>query len=141
MTQQAQTSMKLILADAYKYARQAHEGQLDDDGSDHFDHCEAVAEIIELVMPHDVNLLAAAYLHDTLEDTDTSEQQLRHLFNDDVADLVIEVTKVDGEFINLKTERGVILKYADRLHNLSRMQVWPAAKRANYVNKSNFWRK
>lgn len=133
--------MKLILADAYKYARHAHEGQLDDDGTDHFDHCEAVAEIIELVMPHDVNLLAAAYLHDTLEDTDTTEQQLRQLFNDDVADLVIEVTKVDGEFLNLKTERGVILKYADRLHNLSRMQVWSKEKRAKYVNKSKFWEK
>lgn len=133
--------MKLILANAYEFARDAHRGQIDDEGTEHFDHCEAVAEIIELIMPNDLELLAAAYLHDTLEDTETTEQELRDEFGDDVTDLVIEVTKIDGDFPNLRSERGVILKYADRLHNLSRMQVWSKEKRAKYVNKSKFWEK
>jgi (p)ppGpp synthase/HD superfamily hydrolase len=133
--------MKLILAQAYEFARDAHQGQIDDDGSEHFEHCEAVAEIIELIAPKDKALVAAAYLHDTLEDTNTTELQLRDLFGDEVTDLVVEVTKVNGDFSNLQSERGVMLKYADRLHNLSRMQVWPKNRRDKYVSKSKFWNK
>ncbi|MFA5768329.1 MAG: HD domain-containing protein [Bacteroidales bacterium] len=128
-----------VITAASQYAEAAHAGQIDDEGTPHFDHCEAVAAIIELVAPTDFNLIAAAYLHDTLEDTDTTEDDLRDEFDDDIADLVVELTKVDGEFPNLHTERGVMLKYADRLHNLSRMQVWPPKRRQHYIKKSRFW--
>lgn len=129
-----------IINRAAQFAKAAHVNQFDDDGKNHFAHCAIVAEIIELLLPYDDELIAAAYLHDVVEDTGITYTELRAHFGDDVADLVDEVTKVGGEFGQLKSERGIILKFADRLHNLSRMTAWPKQKRDNYLEKSEFWK-
>lgn len=124
---------------AQDFARAAHVGQTDDDGNNHFEHCQGVADILELVDPDDYKLTAAGFLHDTIEDSDTTYVDIDAQFGPDIADLVWEVTKVDGGFPNLHSRRGIMLKFADRLHNLSRMHPWDAKKQAWYMRKSRFW--
>jgi len=132
---------------AWKFAKDKHAGQKDDTGKDYFKvHCEQVGEIVFRVAPQDTNLVMAALLHDTIEDTNTTYEELKEEFGEDVADLVHEVThegKKDWDgyyFPRLKTQRGITLKFADRLSNLSRMESWPEKRKAQYLRKSKFWK-
>jgi (p)ppGpp synthase/HD superfamily hydrolase len=130
---------------AYNFATIKHLGQKDDAGFDYFTaHCVPVANLIAAVAPDDRNLICAALLHDTLEDTDTTYENLLRTFGEDVANLVREVTcETDKEgrhhFPHLKTQRGIMLKFADRLSNVSRIGVWPQKRQIAYLKKSKFW--
>jgi len=109
-----------IIKEAKDYAKEKHDATKKlYNGKPFFVHPEFVAKILFL-MTEDDNLIAASYLHDTLEDTDTTYEELRHLFGADIADLVQEVTEDEHKnFPNLKTERGLMLKSADQLANVS----------------------
>lgn len=134
---------------AAMFAAQAHGTQLRDDEHTPFvTHPMLVARFItEATEGKDENLIAAAWLHDTIEDCDVTYEQLVREFNQDVADLVMEVThegQADSHgyyFPRLKTKRGIMLKFADRLANLADMSdVWPEDKQAHYLRKSKFWK-
>jgi GTP pyrophosphokinase len=125
---------------AQQFATYKHQGQLRDDGVNYIFHPAKVAEIISLVS-YDEELIAAAWLHDTVEDTETTVQELGEIFGSRVAALVQEVTKEDGKFPNLHSREGVILKFADRLSNLADMKTWSPERQQRYINKSNFWSK
>jgi len=136
-----------IYQKAIDFAQEKHKGQLDDSGKDYFwEHPWKVHEILELILPDDINLLCAGLLHDILEDTSTCYDELKLEFNKDIADLVLEVTKAGEKdskgyyFPNLKTKRGIILKFADRISNLSRMECWDEKKQQYYLRKSKFWK-
>jgi len=134
------------LLKAIAFAQEKHRGQLDDSGKDYFEeHCLQVYNILNTVT-EDQNLLCAALLHDTYEDTDTTYEEVLQIFGRDIADLVNEVTQ-EGQkdskgyyFPRLKTERGILLKFADRLSNLSRMEAWDDKRREYYLKKSKFWK-
>jgi len=134
------------LLKAIAFAQEKHRGQLDDSGKDYFEeHCLQVYNILNTVT-EDQNLLCAALLHDTYEDTDTTYEEVLQIFGRDIADLVNEVTQ-EGQkdskgyyFPRLKTERGILLKFADRLSNLSRMEAWDDKRREQYLRKSKFWK-
>ena len=79
---------------AYEYAYIAHDGVKRASGEPYITHPVAVAEILA-AMKLDHEALAAALLHDVLEDTETTHQQLADAFNPSVADLVEGVTKLD----------------------------------------------
>ena len=79
---------------AYEYAYVAHDGVKRASGEPYITHPVAVAEILAS-MKLDHEAIAAALLHDVLEDTDTTHQQLVDGFNMSVADLVEGVTKLD----------------------------------------------
>jgi guanosine-3',5'-bis(diphosphate) 3'-pyrophosphohydrolase len=135
-----------LINKAKKFARIKHRGQIDDHGKNYFHgHLEQVAEIMKTVTK-DPELIAAAYLHDTLEDTDTTHQDLVDRFGQRVADLVYEVThegKKDEKgyyFPRLESKDAILLKFADRLSNLSRMDCWPKGRQEQYLRKSKFWR-
>lgn len=136
---------KDILKKAFNFAREKHMGQLDDEGDEYFfAHLCPVVDILKQVTD-DETILAAAYLHDTLEDTDTDFRDLVINFGNEVADLVLEVTH-SGEkdqkgyyFPFLKTKNGILIKFADRLSNLSRMSGWDDKRQAQYLRKSKFW--
>jgi GTP pyrophosphokinase/guanosine-3',5'-bis(diphosphate) 3'-pyrophosphohydrolase len=136
----------LSINEAIGFAKKMHGDQKDDGGLNYFEaHVCKVADIISLVSPNDPNLIKAAYLHDTLEDTKTTYEELKQNFGHDVADLVLEVThEGDREhgyyFPRLKTQRGIVLKFADRLHNLSRMEPWGRERKEHYLKKSKFWK-
>lgn len=130
---------------AYQFAEEKHAGQLDDSGKNYFQaHLNPVSMILARICPDDANLIAAGLLHDTIEDTSTTYEDLAKNFSIDVADLVMEVTKVDTDhgsvFPRLKTKRGIMLKFADRLSNLSRMESWPDDRQEHYLKRSKFWK-
>ena len=120
-----------VLEQAYVVAERAHRGQLRKSGDPYITHPVAVATILaELGMS--ASVLAAALLHDTVEDTAYSLDQLRHDFGPEVAMLVDGVTKLDkvqyGDAAQAETVRKMVvamshdirvlvIKLADRLHN------------------------
>ena len=121
-----------VIERAYRIAELHHRGQKRKSGDPYITHPLAVATILaELGMTEPV--LAAALLHDTVEDTDYTLDQLRDDFSDEVARMVDGVTKLDkvtyGETAKAETIRKMIMatseevrvlviKLADRLHNM-----------------------
>jgi guanosine-3',5'-bis(diphosphate) 3'-pyrophosphohydrolase len=131
---------------AFEFAKKKHGKTLDDAGKFYFDaHICKVAMIVEM-STKDKSVVAAAYLHDTIEDTGTTEKELRIEFGSRIADLVMEVTH-DGKkdtwgyyFPRLKSLDATLIKFADRLNNLSRMEAWDEKRRDQYLRKSKFWK-
>ncbi len=129
---------------AAEFAKEKHRGQLYDYKKDYFlAHCWQVFHVLKNVTD-DETILCAALLHDTLEDTETTLEELKEKFGDEIANLVHEVTNEDGEngkcFPRLKSEKAIILKFADRLVNLSNMSCWDKKKQNWYLRTSKFWR-
>jgi len=135
-----------IVVKAYHYAYEKHGDTLDDIGKNYFKaHVCRVVSILYKVTDND-DILAAAYLHDVVEDCGVTYEELVKEFGKTIADLVMEVTH-DGKkdnygryFPRLKTRDGVLIKFADRLSNLSRMEAWDDKRQKQYVRKSKFWR-
>lgn len=140
-------STNMTVRQAIEFGTKAHAKQLDDAGNDYFmAHCWQVYEIVKILYPADFELQAASLLHDTLEDTDTTYENLVNTFGEDIADLILEVTHERKEddtgwyFPHLHSIRGIVLKFADRASNLSRMEgVWDAERIEKYIKKSKFW--
>ena len=134
-----------IVEKASLFAMTKHKGQKDDDGRPYYYHLSQVAGIIK-DLTSNPNLVASAYLHDTVEDTDTTYEELIKEFGKEIADWVMEVThegKKDNYgywFPRLKTKEGILLKFADRLSNLSRMDSWDKERQDQYLRKSKFWK-
>ncbi len=122
------------LRDAYEYARRMHEGQTRKSGEPYLTHPLEVMDIIA-DLRLDVASLVAGLLHDTVEDTETTVEDLRIRFGDDVAFLVDGVTKLSKFEFNTRQEaqaenirkmiiamsrdlRVILVKLADRLHNM-----------------------
>ncbi|MFA5174758.1 MAG: HD domain-containing protein [Candidatus Pacearchaeota archaeon] len=132
------------IAKAMHIALDAHGYTLDEKGENYFiAHCLQTFNILKEVT-NDVELLCAGLLHDVIEDTPLTYDSIVQSMGKNIADLIMEVTKetkTDGShFPRLHTEKGIILKFADRLSNLSRMQAWDAKKKQWYLNKSKFWK-
>jgi GTP pyrophosphokinase len=129
---------------ALEYASIKHEEQLDDQGRPYF-----FAHIIQVYtllkdITDDVEILCAGILHDILEDTDTTYDELVKEFNKEIADLVMELTfqgnKETGRYFPLlQSHKAVIVKFADRLSNLVRMVDWPGDWQQDYLRESCFW--
>lgn len=128
----------IIKAKRFMYAK--HKGQKY--GQHPFTiHPMEVFSIIELLFPADTQLQCAALLHDVIENANTTYEELRKEFGAEVANLVDEVTKTAyNTFPNLETQRGVCLKFADRLSNLSHMEKWSKREQKLYIEKSIFWK-
>lgn len=134
-----------IVDKARKFTMKKHEGQLDDSGEPYFCHPEQVASIL-CVVTNDDSIISAAYLHDTLEDTATTLQELKDAFGEEIANLVFEVTHegkkdvIGYYFPRLKSRKAILIKLADRLSNLSRMETWDIKRQEQYLRKSKFWK-
>ena len=140
------TSTHPIVAKAYTFAWEKHRDQRDDSGKSYFEaHCLQVYNLL-LQVTGDDDILCAGLLHDTIEDTETTYEELVGEFNQRIADLVMEVTD-EGEkdnygkyFPRLKSRDGVLIKFCDRTSNLSRMDAWPKQRQEHYLKKSKFWK-
>ena len=123
---------------AVEYANAKHQHQKRKDGSPYIIHPLAVAEIVA-EMGLDIDAILGALLHDCIEDTDASHDEIEKLFGTTVAELVEGVTKLtranfetseQAQMENLrkmfmamsKDIRVVLIKIADRLHNMRTMQ-------------------
>lgn len=140
---------------AYQFAENAHKEQKRESGEPYIIHPIAVAEILaELGM--DTNTIVAGLLHDVIEDTDISYDETVELFNAEIANLVEGVTKLTklGE-MEYKTKeeqqadnvrkmllamakdiRVIIIKLADRLHNMRTLKFMPAKKQKNKAKET-----
>ena len=133
-----------IVDKAVDYANKKHAAQKRKDGSPYIIHPLAVAQIVT-EMGLDIDAILGALLHDTIEDTDTSHEDIEKLFGPTVAELVEGVTKLtradfssreQAQMENLrkmfmamsKDIRVVLIKIADRLHNIRTMQYQSPAK-------------
>ena len=122
---------------AYDMARLAHSGQLRKDGSPYVTHCVAAADIT-VDMGLDEDSVVSALLHDVIEDTNLTHADIARQFGTAVADIVEGVTKLtrvqytskeDEQMENLrkmlmamaKDIRVILIKIADRLHNMRTM--------------------
>ncbi len=130
---------------AYYYAEQAHEGQFRRSGEPYVTHPLAVAGILgEMHMDH--QSLMAAMLHDVIEDTGISKTAIKSQFGNTVADLVDGVSKLNKITFSSRAEaqaenfqkmamamakdlRVILVKIADRLHNMRTLDVLTPDKR------------
>ena len=129
---------------AVAYAQDKHKDQKRKDGSPYIIHPLAVAEIVA-EMGLDIDAILGALLHDCIEDTDASHDDIARLFGNTTAELVEGVTKLtranfssteQAQMENLRKMfmamsrdiRVVLIKIADRLHNMRTMQYQSPAK-------------
>ena len=133
-----------VIQRAYAYADEKHKNQLRKSGEPYIIHPLAVAEIVAEI-GLDTDAIAAALLHDCLEDTDASFEEISRLFGETVANLVEGVTKLtrvqystmeEQQMENLrkmfmamsKDIRVILIKISDRLHNTRTLQYQTPAK-------------
>ncbi len=129
-----------LIKRAYQYAEQKHQGIFRKSGEPYIHHLLEVAYILA-TLQGGPSTIAAGFLHDVVEDTDTTVEDLKRLFNDDVASLVESLTKIQQLklsqrdkkdflaedhrkiFIGMARDiRVIIIKLADRLHNMRTLQ-------------------
>ena len=125
--------LNLLLA-AYEYAEEMHSGQKRASGESYFTHPCAVAEIL-IDLGLDYPTVAAAFLHDVIEDTPATDEDIKIRFGKEIMTLVVGVTKLDKIkyqsheeedaenfrkiFVAMANDvRVIIIKLADRLHNM-----------------------
>ena len=130
---------------AYEYAAAAHENQKRKDGSPFVSHPLAVAQIVAEELRLDSESIVAAILHDTIEDTGATHEEVSRLFSPTVADLVEGVSKLTRVHFTSKAQeqmenlrkmllamskdiRVILVKVADRLHNMRTMEYQTPAK-------------
>lgn len=135
---------------AYEFAKNAHSGQKRSSGEDYFIHPCAVVDILA-DFGFDSSTVIAAFLHDVLEDTAVTPEQLAAEFGQEILELVEGVTKLDKLQFNNREEaqaenfrklfmalakdlRVIIIKLADRLHNMRSLEYLPVEKQ-QYISK------
>lgn len=134
-----------MITQAYEYADKAHEGQMRQSGEPYITHPISVARIlVELGM--DTETICAGLLHDVVEDTASTLDEIKKLFGADVALMVDGVTKLTKLSYSTKEQRQaenvrkmllamakdvrvIIVKLADRLHNMRTGEYWKEYKR------------
>ena len=142
-----------LIKNAYCFAKEKHEGQMRSSGDPYFSHPLAVADILA-DMHLDSATIVTALLHDTVEDTTATIEEIEKLFGQEVSRLVAGVTKLSK--IKLKTVemqqaenfrklvlamsediRILIIKLADRLHNMQTLTFLPKPeKRARIAHET-----
>jgi GTP pyrophosphokinase len=141
-----------LLQKAYIFSAREHRGQVRSSGEPYLVHPLNVAYILA-DMRLDETSIAVGLLHDVLEDTLTTKEKLQEIFGDGVADLVDGVTKISRYAYVSKEEqqaetfrkmllamvsdlRVVLVKLADRLHNMRTLQYLPEERRISVANET-----
>lgn len=142
------------LRDAFELAREAHRPQRRKTGEPYILHPVAVATIAAVDLMLDVNSVCAAFLHDVVEDTPVTVGELRTRFGDDIAFLVGVVTKRKKEHYRESKQvdnyrqmlesvqydiRAVLVKLADRLHNMRTLSSMPPAKQMKIAGETDYF--
>ncbi len=145
------TDLELVTR-AYRFAARSHAGQFRASGEPYITHPLEVANILTM-MKMDTASVAAAVLHDVVEDTATTLGDIHSSFGADVAQLVDSLTKISRIKFRSKQERlaenfrkmvvamakdlrVILIKLADRLHNMRTISVLPPAKRMRIAQET-----
>ncbi len=141
-----------LLKEAYIVAREAHEGQMRTSGEPYITHPVAVAHnLAKMHLDHET--LMAALLHDVIEDTPVTKEELAEKFGNTVAELVEGVSKLDKLKFNNKEEmqaenfrkmllamvqdiRVILIKLADRTHNMRTLGALRPDKRRRIARET-----
>ncbi len=134
-----QTANNLSMVwEAYQLSEESHKNQIRKSGEPYFTHCQSVGKILA-DWNIDVETIVAGLLHDVIEDTSISKSDIVNQFNQDIGNLVEGVTKLSGIKFNSKKQeqaenfmkmfismakdiRVILIKFADRLHNMSTIE-------------------
>lgn len=133
-----------LICRAFRFGYQLHEGQIRASGEPYIAHPVAVAELLN-DLGGSPSMIAAGFLHDVVEDTDVSSEQIEEMFGREVRELVEGVTKLSKFNFSTKTEREaenfrkmflamaqdvrvIVVKLADRLHNMRTLEHLPEVK-------------
>src|SRR5580698_2424839 len=141
-----------LIQKAYEFAKKAHEGQQRLSGDEYLTHLVGVADILaELHM--DSVTIAAGLLHDILEDTKVTYEQLKAEFGEEIANLVEGVTKISTRQFQdtairqaestrkmlvamAKDVRVILIKLADRTHNMRTLDFLPPDRREKMARET-----
>ncbi|MGB3536053.1 MAG: bifunctional (p)ppGpp synthetase/guanosine-3',5'-bis(diphosphate) 3'-pyrophosphohydrolase [Microcoleaceae cyanobacterium] len=140
----ATSSQNNLIQQAFLFAYQLHQGQYRKSGEPYINHPIAVAGLLRYLGSDDT-MIAAGFLHDIIEDTDVTPEELEQHFGEEVRYLVEGVTKLSKFNFSSKTERQaenfrrmflamakdirvIVVKLADRLHNMRTLQYMPEHK-------------
>jgi len=141
-----------LLKQAHLFSNEAHGSQRRIEGSPYIEHPLSVASILA-DMKMDVSTIAAGLLHDTIEDTQISAKDIRERFGKDIAFLVEGLTKLSKmEFLTKEVAqaenfrkmllamaedlRVILIKFADRLHNMRTLQHLPESKQQRIASET-----
>ncbi len=141
-----------LIRKAYLYGQQMHEGQYRRSGEPYFTHPVAVAAILTEQALDDATIVTAL-LHDTIEDTKSTYTEVAGMFGEEVAELVDGVTKLTNlQLSSSETKqaenfrklliamsrdlRVILVKLADRLHNMRTIKSLPAEKQARKARET-----
>lgn len=141
-----------LMRRAYAFSREAHNKQKRIEGSPFIEHPLSVAAILT-DMRMDSTTIAAGLLHDTIEDADITNEEIKAMYGDDVAFLVYGLTKLSKmEFKTsaqayaenfrkiflamAKDVRVILIKFADRLHNMRTLEFLPEEKREKVARET-----
>ena len=141
-----------VIVDAYEFGSQAHEGQRRYSGEPYITHPVAVAGILA-DLHLDYQSIAAALMHDVIEDTPTAKEQIEARFGAEIASIVDGVSKLDQLSFDTRAEaqvesfrkmmlamvediRVILLKLADRLHNMQTLGSLPPDKQRRIARET-----
>ncbi|WP_245496621.1 RelA/SpoT family protein [Lichenibacterium ramalinae] len=141
-----------LLNRAYVYAMRAHGTQKRASGDPYFSHPLEVAAILTDLKLDDATIVAAV-LHDTIEDTEATREEIDRLFGDEIGSLVDGLTKIKRlDLVSKQAAQGenlrklllaiaddirvLLVKLADRLHNMRTLHHVPVAKRARIAQET-----
>ncbi|MFX0162464.1 MAG: HD domain-containing protein [Candidatus Hodarchaeota archaeon] len=140
-----------LISKAFFFSKMAHEGQKRKGGADFFIHPLEVAKMLSK-LGADEETVCAALLHDVVEDTEATLDEVREEFGEKIAFLVEALTKTSIDFEN-KAERKaryreqvkkateedrrvLLIKLADRLHNIKTLHVFEEKKRVHIAKET-----
>jgi GTP pyrophosphokinase len=142
---------RVLVTRAYEFAKRAHEGHMRFSGEPYISHLESVAVMLA-EMGMGAKTVAAGLLHDTIEDTKVTADEVREAFGDEVLFLVEGVTKLGSVryhgtdrhneslrklFVATSEDiRVVIIKLVDRLHNMQTLEHVPKEKRLRIARET-----
>jgi len=140
-----------LIAKAYEFAKRAHEGQRRVSGEPYFSHCIATAQNL-LDWQLDEPTIASGLLHDVVEDTPATLEEVKETFGEEIAFLVNGVTKLGrikyrGREVQAETLRKMVLamaedlrvvliKLSDRRHNMQTLKVLPPQKQKRIAQET-----
>lgn len=143
-----------LVREAYELAAEAHEGQKRKTGEPYIIHPIAVARIVAEELELGANPVMAAFLHDVVEDTRYTIEDIRERFGDDVAFLVGAVTKRKKEKYDKSKQvdnyrqilasvqydvRAILVKLADRLHNMRTLASMRPDKQMKIAGETDYF--
>lgn len=148
LTSHSQEEIQKIIWDTYIFAREAHGEQIRKSGAPYIEHPLEASKILTILRP-DIITIQACILHDVIEDTEKTEDDIRELFGDSVAKICQGVSKLSaikyqGEERSVESLRKMLLamtddlrvilvKFADRIHNMQTLHFHPKPEKRERI--------